>query len=117
MSVEFKSNRAAVESLMKKTIRSALNTIGDNAVGWAQDLVPVDTGNLKSSLDHQAESNNTEIVGASNSKAPYKDVEYAIFVEFGTHKMHAQPFLRPAIEGNQRTIRQIIEDTFSDAFG
>ena len=116
MPVEFKSNRAAVESLMKKTVRSALNTIGDQAVGWAQDLAPVDTGNLKSSLDHQAESNDTEIVGASNGKAPYKDVEYAKFVELGTHKMHAQPFLRPAIEGNLKTIRQIVEDTFADAF-
>ena len=102
---------------MQKTVRSTLNTIGDQVVGWAQDLAPVDTGNLKSSLDHQAESNNTEIIGTSNDKAPYKDVEYAKYVELGTHKMHAQPFLRPAIEGNQDTIRQIIQDSFADAFG
>jgi len=116
MPVIFKSNRAAVEALMQKTVRSALDTVGDQAVGWAQDLAPVDTGNLKSSLDHQEESNDTEIVGASNEKAPYKDVDYAICVELGTHRMHAQPFLRPAIENNLRTIQQIVEDAFSDAF-
>ena len=101
---------------MQKTVRSTLNTIGEQVVGWAQNLAPVDTGNLKSSLDHQAESNNTEIVGTSNGKAPYKDVEYAKYVELGTPRMHAQPFIRPAIERNLSTIRKIIEDTFADAF-
>jgi len=116
MQVKFKSNKAEVLARTEKATREALNIVGDQVVGWAQDLAPVDTGNMKSSLDHQAESNDTEIVGTSNGKAPYKDVEYAIYVELGTHRTHAQPFLRPAIEGNQSTIRQIIEDTFADAF-
>lgn len=117
MQVDFKSNKAKVLARSEKAARAALNIIGDQVVGWAQDLAPVDTGNLKSSLTHEAESNNVEIVGASNSKAPIKDVNYAIYVELGTPRMHAQPFLRPAIEGNLSAIRQIIEDTFSDAFG
>ena len=113
MQVSFKSNRKEVEASMNKAIRSALDTVGDQVVGWAQNLAPVDTGNLKSSLDHKEESNNVELVGTSSAKAPYKDVKYSVFVELGTAKMRAQPFLRPAIENNRSTIMQIIKDTLS----
>lgn len=116
MQVDFKSNKAEALARAKKTTRDALNIVGDQVVGWAQDLTPVDTGNLKSSLTHEAESNNVEIVGASNSKAPIKDVNYAIYVELGTVKMHAQPYLRPAIESNLNAIRKTIEGVFADAF-
>ena len=116
MRVKFNSNTAHIRSMMEKTIRSTLDTIGDKVVEWAQDLAPVDTGNLKSSLTHEAQSNDVEIVGTSNQKAPYKNVDYAPFVELGTVKMRAQPFLRPAIEQNQRTIREIVEASFKDSF-
>lgn len=114
MQFSFRSNRREVEAAMKGAIRTALDTVGDLVVGWAQDLAPVDTGNLKSSLDHKAESNDVEIVGTSRAKAPYKDVEYAVYVELGTHRMNAQPFLRPAIEHNRSTIKEVIRDTLSE---
>jgi HK97 gp10 family phage protein len=55
----------------------------------ARDLCPVDTGFLRDSAfidDQSAEV----LIGFS--------AEYASYVEFGTYKMEAQPFLRPAID-------------------
>jgi HK97 gp10 family phage protein len=69
----------------------------------SQDLVPVDTGALK-------ESGHIEEVGSAVGEglwyvvydAPTKDQSkwksYAIFLELGTSKMSAQPYLRPAME-------------------
>lgn len=57
----------------------------------ARQLCPVDTGRLRSSI-HFEEGQDAEgyfiDVGT--------DVEYAAPVEFGTWKMRAQPYLRPA---------------------
>ena len=51
-------------------------------------LVPVDTGRLKGSI-YAKTGKNSITIGS--------DTEYDKFVEFGTVRMRAQPFLRPAI--------------------
>ncbi len=55
----------------------------------AESNCPVDTGFLKSTVFVQKQSNDVEI----GFEAPY-----ASYVEFGTYKMAAQPFLRPAFD-------------------
>ena len=56
----------------------------------AQDFAPVDTGFLKGSIATKVESPTMALVIAS--------AEYASYVEYGTYKMAAQPFLMPAAE-------------------
>jgi HK97 gp10 family phage protein len=55
----------------------------------AKAKVPVATGRLSDSLRVRREADDV-FVGT--------DVEYAAFVEFGTHDAPAQPFLRPAAD-------------------
>jgi len=56
----------------------------------AKAVVPVDTGKLKSSIT-------SEFLGPARAIiAPH--TEYAAFVEFGTRKQRAQPYMRPAAE-------------------
>ena len=59
--------------------------------GQAKDRAPVDTGALKNSISTEFENN-----GLIGIIAPH--VEYATFVEFGTKRMSAQPFMTPAAE-------------------
>jgi HK97 gp10 family phage protein len=54
----------------------------------AQAIVPVRTGRLQRSVKVVRIESCFYLVGS--------DVEYAGFVEFGTSRMRAQPFLRPA---------------------
>lgn len=55
----------------------------------AENNCPVDTGYLRSTVFVQKNGNDVEV----GFEAPY-----ASYVEFGTYKMAAQPFLRPALD-------------------
>lgn len=60
----------------------------------ARRIVPVDTGKLKANL-------RTEIVKIPNGYrvtlyVDLDEVEYALYVEVGTYKMQAQPYVGPA---------------------
>lgn len=62
---------------------------------FARDLVPVDTGFLQSSIKAVHLSKYSQVV--ANAK-------YAGYVEFGTYRMAAQPYMRPAVAEHQREI-------------
>ncbi len=58
----------------------------------ALDLVPVDTGRLKGSISI-VERDGVGVLANTN---------YAVFIEFGTDRMPAQPYLNPALEMNRK---------------
>jgi HK97 gp10 family phage protein len=73
----------------------------------AKDLVPVRTGLLKSAIfaaygDKEAPD---VLVGVNHKKAPHSHL-----VEFGTVKMQAQPFMRPAITATRGKVIAIVAD-------
>ena len=63
----------------------------ENVVSIAQDLCPVRTGFLRSTIGDGA------FVGQTSASIPVS-CEYAQYVEYGTYKMEAQPYFEPAIE-------------------
>lgn len=100
--VKFESNLKEVENALEQAISRALFKVGAFVETEAKTVVPVDTGRLKNSIEHQ--ENSSEQYTEIGSK-----VEYAPYVETGTYKMKAQPYLRPAIERNKSQIKSIIE--------
>ncbi len=66
---------------------------------------PVDTGRLQGSISHEVTREGNDVVGIVGT-----DVEYAPFVELGTYKMRAQPYLFPAGERNKDKITQCFKD-------
>lgn len=58
----------------------------------AKRLCPVDTGRLRASITHALESDAQGVLAIVGT-----DVHYAPYVEFGTSRMAAQPYLRPAL--------------------
>ena len=83
-------------------IARALEKIGLTAEGYAKKKCPVDTGRLRNSITHQSDGKESVYIGT--------DVEYGPYVELGTHKQAAQPFLRPAAENHASTYRKILQD-------
>ena len=63
----------------------------------AQSNAPVRTGFLKSNIHVEpVEKKTDQVIGTVTS-----DADYSSFVEFGTYKMSAQPFIRPAVSDGQ----------------
>lgn len=58
----------------------------------AKRLCPVDTGRLRASITHDLSEDVRGLFAQVGT-----DVEYAKYVELGTSRMSAQPFLRPAL--------------------
>lgn len=87
-------DKLAERKLRQINIQSykSANEIRNTAI----DLVPVDTGRLKTSIRVQKETSSTL---PTNKGVVYQigtNVEYAANVEFGTGKQRSKPYLRPA---------------------
>lgn len=127
MEIEIIDNSDLVKEEFEAACLRALERCGNQAEGYAKDLSPFDTGNLRNSISHKvAEDEPAAYIGTN--------VEYAAYVELGTGtyypggrktpwnyqdakgKWHrtsgkeAQPFLKPAVADHGQTYRNIIED-------
>lgn len=97
------------ESVVKNALRKGARLVRDEAKG----LVPVDEGNVRDAIAVR-----TERKGAARDEvAAYVVVKkyangvptyYARFLEFGTEKMSAKPFMRPAFEKVKRQLPGIL---------
>lgn len=95
-------NTEEVSQGIQRAIDRALETIGLLAEGYAKRACPVDTGNLRNSITHAVESGEDAVYVGTN-------VEYAPYVEMGTRRTAAQPFLRPAVTEHGSTYRAILK--------
>lgn len=100
-SVKIKNNTKEVLSELQKKQSMVLEIIGGKAESYAKKLCPVDTGNLRNSITHQSKDDVTEVIGTN--------VEYAPYVELGTRRSRAKPYLKPAVKNHVDEYRQIIE--------
>lgn len=64
----------------------------DNIVKGAQDRAPVRTGALRDSIHKEGSGNDTRVTVG---------VPYGVYVEYGTSRMGARPFLWPALEAER----------------
>lgn len=80
----------ALMAFVETQSRVAVKASADRIAEKARNYAPVDTGSLRSSI--QAVSNL-----AGKSAEVTVGAPYAAYVEYGTYKMDAQPFLSPAV--------------------
>jgi len=69
----------------------------------AKRFVAVLTGNLRGSITHEIKVTKNEVKGVVGT-----NVNYAIPQEYGTSKMAAHPYLRPALKKNIPKIKQLL---------
>lgn len=84
-------NIDVIRTATREQLEAAFEEIGLYAEAFAALKCPVDTGNLRSSITHITDESKA-VIGTNVTYAPY--------VELGTSKMKAQPYLRPAIENH-----------------
>lgn len=98
--VVFQSHLGEFLAALPEQIEQALTAIGLTAETHAKEECPVDTGRLRNSITHEVQMNDKSVLIGSN-------VEYAAFVELGTSRMAAQPYLRPAVENHSSEYKDL----------
>lgn len=125
--VRFIDNSGEILREFGEAVLRALERVGEQAEGYAKDLAPVDTGQLRNSISHAVDESEPAVYIGTN-------LEYAPYVELGTGQYNpqgrptpwayqdakgdwhwtkgnpAQPFLKPAVSDHAQTYRNIIED-------
>lgn len=82
----------------------------------AKKLCPVDTGRLRASITTRVDEDAlaasvsalTDLFERPAIGVAGTDVYYALYVELGTYKMAARPYLRPALEKNRSRIKTLL---------
>ena len=127
--VTFDDYSPQVLAEMHDAVLRALERIGEQAEGYAKDLCPVDTGQLRNSITHAVDDGEqAAYIGSNMEYAPYVELGTGIYTEGGggrptpwvyqdakgnwhwTRGNPAQPFLKPAVADHAQTYRNIIED-------
>jgi HK97 gp10 family phage protein len=111
-SIKYISNAEGVKEVLSELERAALKEAGKFIRKEVKDRVPVDEGTLKKNVGTWVRKKDTSLqIGVyTRERAKKKKYTYAYhahLVEFGTKKMAAKPFLRPAVMENIDQIRLI----------
>lgn len=101
-------NAKLIESAINRAIAVALEEIGLAAERFAKRACPVDTGRLRNSITHIIRTDDDSAFIGTN-------VEYATYVENGTSRVKARPFLKPAAENHGSYYRKILEKHLKNA--
>ncbi len=136
-----KSLKELPEVLRGKPLRNAVSAGAKVVLDEAKNRVPIgDTGNLKKSLyryrsrSQSGIGKETFLVGVRKGKGTYGDTRrnrrlgivgkkyttqgeafYWRFLEFGTNKMPAKPFLRPAFESTKTRAVEVMKERLAKA--
>lgn len=103
--IEITDNHDLVGAALKKAIARGLEAIGFAAEDHAKKICPYDTGRLRDSITHTQDSD-AAYIGTN--------VEYAPYVELGTSKQNARPFLRPAATEHSSEYKKLMEESLKN---
>lgn len=108
----YTSHRNAVKQAMKRSKREFCEKVGALAVAEVQPLVPVLTGNLRRSIVSEVMPNNAGIYIGVTPAAPY-----GVFVEKGTSRQRANPYLEPGTLNAIPKIINVAESIYRSRLG
>ena len=100
--VTIEDNSEAFLDALGPAIAAGLAAIGLTAEGYAKELCPVDTGRLRNSITNAVDEGEQAVYIGTN-------VEYAPYVELGTTRMRARPYLRPAATNHSDEYKALME--------
>ena len=95
---KYTDNTDKVLAEIERLTQQRLETAAQMVERTAKQMVPVKTGTLKRSITHVIQK--TKAIIGSN-------LNYAPWIEMGTTKQSAQPYLRPALMANLGKIKRL----------
>jgi HK97 gp10 family phage protein len=116
---DFKSYGQQVYTCVGKAVLNGCLTVereakqefrGSDEDSWTGSFPRVQTGKLRASITHRVKDEDKQIVGEVGT-----NVEYGIYLEFGTSKMYPHPFMGPAYDKHEKEIGDKIEAAEKEA--
>ena len=99
-SAEFLNSLETYNEFVSTQLKDTLKKCALGIQGDAKEKCPVKSGTLRNSISTDlSQINSYEATVGTN-------VEYAVYVEYGTHKRSAKPYLRPAYNKNVNKLTQ-----------
>ena len=108
--IDMKNAIKKIEAINKNVIpelQKALEQGTMVVLATAKELAPVDTSLLRTSIHRIKMSDNEYVIEDG--------VDYGVYQEYGTSKMQAQPFFRPAVMRHEGTIRSLCDQAIARA--
>jgi HK97 gp10 family phage protein len=109
MSFRMNVDASSLEGNIGPLVAAFVDEIGDEVLDNARRLVPIDEGGTRDSLDKNVDGEGFERVNQIGSDESHIDPsgrkvgKRAIYLELGTSKMSAQPFLKPSLYQARRS--------------
>lgn len=90
-----------ITAAAKKTVQESAEAVRNRA----KDLVPVDSGRLQRAINVSYSSDGLSAEVKNTNNQAY----YGQFIEFGTSRRPARPFMTPAAEQERRKLKKRLE--------
>ena len=114
MPAEFIDHSDEAKAKLEKNIGKALTMIG---LKWREvvtkeitDMRAVDTGRLRGSMTSKVDTANRQVIAGTN-------VEYAPYVNYGTSRMPARPFMENSVINYKDDYKEIVASVLGEGFG
>jgi HK97 gp10 family phage protein len=118
-SAELTARLENLASRMGELSDEALVELAERIVDDAKALCPVDTGSLRRSIRYERDPDGSIVIAAGGggvvNPRTRREVDYAAYVEFGTSRLPAQPFLQPALEKNLPNLEGLFSGKIEEA--
>ena len=95
------------KAINKSFLPKAGVEVQNEAIRTIRSKSIIDSGRLRDSIKFKVKGDEVK-VGTN--------VEYAIYNEYGTYKMKARPYLRPALDNKRKFLVQLWADTYAKVF-
>lgn len=102
----YKSNRKQVQKEMDRAKKTMLDAVGRAGASFVKAQTPVKTGALRSSIEYRVDKDSI-FVGSTLT-----DEDYPIFMEKGTSRAVAQPYIFPGIHNHFIQLKKIAEGNY-----
>lgn len=96
-------NRKTINSKFDSAMGLAMALVGELVEGNAKETCPWKSGNLRGSITHEETQSGTMYITQIGT-----EVKYGKYVECGTYKMGARPYLKPALANHTSQVGETI---------
>jgi len=109
MAVKLENNIGKITTAFRREAGKAVSQTAEKVKETTQSFAPVKTGALRDSYQSEKTGELSAQVGT--------DVNYSVFLEYGTSRAGAQPHLTPAFAGNEQTFENALSEAGKRAAG